>query len=182
MSKSIIVTESYLSAHDFAAIHQKQEQQRYPAAVRQRQVAPGKVPAKWATWWNVVWLLLLTGGAWLVPKPFKGYIIIALVTALVTAVGLWYRHYEYRRAYQQSPTASRPTSFTILEHGVVIEQQHEFFTLLWSDFYHIRRVGRWWLLYPNADYCYYLNMRNIMPPATEADLLELLHEYEILAR
>ncbi|AII50985.1 hypothetical protein [Hymenobacter sp. APR13] len=183
MPPSITVSATQLSAREFAAIHQEQQRQRYPPDTRHRQIAPLPTPHGWHSgWWDATWLLLLAAGSAWGPPGVRGYIRLLLIGSLFTAAGLWYRGREYRRAFRQSPTAGLNTRFEIIESGVVVEHQGRFTTFLWPELYRVRHLRPWLLLYPNPEYCYYLDLRNVNPPASAADVLQLLEQQQLLTR
>ncbi|MBD2715577.1 hypothetical protein KBK19_11065 [Microvirga sp. STR05] len=55
-----------------------------------------------------------------------------------------------------------------------------FTTFLWQKFYRIRHIESWVLLYPNQEFCYYLDLRNVQPPATASQVLNLLTKHKLL--
>ncbi|MBD2715567.1 hypothetical protein KBK19_11015 [Microvirga sp. STR05] len=180
MPASITVSETQLSALEFTRIHQIQEQRRYPDAVRQRQIAPLPSPAGWNYWWVAGWILLLLAGIWLAPELWQRYLRLALFASLITVIGLLYQRYEYRKAFRQSPTAGLNTRFEVLETGIIVEHEGRFTTFLWREFYRIRHIESWVLLYPNQEFCYYLDLRNVQPPATASQVLNLLTKHKLL--
>ncbi|MCB2377707.1 hypothetical protein LGH70_08950 [Hymenobacter sp. BT635] len=165
----IEVAPSTVSFADYQAIHQEQQRRRYPAqpAPKPETADPWKVKAQ-------RWAYVLAAGAftiyWTRSVSWLGW---ALLITIFMLLGLLHQWWEYRQAYRQGPDKQLPTSFVADTHGIHITQNGRRF-YRWNEFYSIQAVQHWLLLYTSVEHCYYLDLNQIEPPATAADLLALL--------
>ncbi|TGE29640.1 hypothetical protein [Hymenobacter metallicola] len=172
LATPIRVAPTTVSFAEFQAIHQEQQRRRYPDDKREPRPAtsdPWKVKVqRWAA-------IVATGAAlgfWFRPRAWVGWVVLVTVSSVL---GLAYQWWEYRQAYRQRQAKQLPTSFVVEAAGVQVTTQGEgsrFFR--WVDFYSIQQVPGWVLLYTSVEHCYYLNLERVQPPATAAQVLEVL--------
>jgi hypothetical protein len=111
------------------------------------------------------------GGWWL---GLGNWVAGAVVVTLFTGLGLAHQWLEYRRAFRKHAQAQPTTGFELDAATVVILQGNHRRTVGWHDFYSVQHVSDWVLLYTSVEHCYYLNIKQVQPPATAAEVLALL--------
>lgn len=167
----IHVAPSTVSFADYQAIHQEQQRLRYPGQQHEPKPAtsdPWKVKVQR---WAAIVATGVAAGYWLRPGGWFSWLLTATV---FTVLGLAYQWWEYRQAYQKMPDKQQATSFTAESHGITVTQNGHSRFFRWADFYSIQRVPGWLLLYTSVEHCYYLNLSLVQPPATAADIEQLL--------
>ncbi|TGE08087.1 hypothetical protein [Hymenobacter fodinae] len=155
---------------DYQAIHQLQQRQRYPG-----QAAPKPVTSDYWRKKGQLWIgsVASMGAAYWGLGPGK-WLAAAIVVTMFTGLGLTHQWFEYRRAFRQHAQSQPATGFELTADTVIIRQGSHCRTVRWQDFYSIQHVSDWLLLYTSVEHCYYLNLQQVQPPNTAADVLGLL--------
>ncbi|WP_139923967.1 YcxB family protein [Hymenobacter sp. DG01] len=161
---------------EYQLIHQTQQQRRYPDRPNSRR------PATSDSWKQKVqlWLAGVFGGSlyfWL--QGPGAWLAWALLTTLLTGLGLLHEWWEYRKAYREYQLRPVPTGFQLKAEGLVVEQATTRQFYPWSSFYRILHLDDLLLFYTSIEYCFYLDLRRVPPPATPADVLNLLRHPEV---
>ena len=167
---SIQVAHCAVSFAEFQVIHQQQQRRRYPEqpAPKPETADPWKVKVQR---WAALVATGIGGGLWFGPRF---WVIWLVVVTLFTVLGLAHQWWDYRRAYRQGTVRQRPTSFVVEQPGVQITQDGRSCFFSWTEFYSVQVIGSWLLLYTSVEHCYYLNAELVQPPATAAQVLDLL--------
>ena len=111
------------------------------------------------------------------------YTAIALLVGVViiyAARGPYVR-WQTRRTYARTPRLRTPTRYELSPAGLRCEPSAKEpdgelspLEIPWADLVKAQLQGPWLLVYISEITCYYLDLRHLQPPATEADVLALL--------
>ena len=168
---------------EYQLIHQTQERQRNPAPQQVRQVYTPVTSDPWPKLLHRSLqsaLLLAAGfvGALFLPGELKGKIrffgVIVVIGLLGTAFSLLHQRWEYWRAFKQQRARPQPESLEFSEAGLRLHYPLGTVFHPWDSLCRIREMGDWLLLYPDMEFCYYLNLQRLPEPLTAADVRALI--------
>jgi hypothetical protein len=167
---SIHIAPHRLTFTDYQAIHQQQQRQRYPNQVTPRPVTSDSWRKKGQLWLGSV---ASVGVAYSAFGPSK-WLAAGVIVTVFTGLSLAYQWVEYRRAFRQYAQEQPATGFELGVNTVVILRENHHRVISWHEFYSVQHVSHWLLLYTSIEHCYYLNLLQVQPPATAADVLALV--------
>ncbi|OWP63225.1 hypothetical protein CDA63_10245 [Hymenobacter amundsenii] len=151
---------------EYQLIHQTQERQRHPSPEATRPVTSDP----WPQWLKGA--LVLAGSFGL--SFASGGLAFMVLGVVMVSLGLLHQLWEYRRAFRQQQARPQPKSLEFSEAGLRLHYPLGTVFHAWGSLYYVREIGDWLLLYPDVEFCYYLNLKRLPEPLTAADVRALI--------
>ncbi|MBT2556560.1 YcxB family protein [Hymenobacter sp. ISL-91] len=153
---------------EYQLIHQTQERQRHPNPESTRPVTSDP----WSNWLKGA--LVLAGSFGFYSITGGGVVFMAFGVMMV-GLGLLHQLWEYRRAFREQQARPQPESLEFSEAGLRLHYPLGTVFHTWDSLYRVREIGDWLLLYPDMEFCYYLNLQRLPEPLTAADVRASVH-------
>ncbi|OWP63226.1 hypothetical protein CDA63_10250 [Hymenobacter amundsenii] len=88
--------------------------------------------------------------------------------------------WQLRRGYTRNAGLQQPLDFRLTNSEIIGRSPQGQFSSKWPQLKRAVWVGTdWLLLYPTETACYYLDLRQLQPPATPADVARLLAQHAV---
>lgn len=148
---------------EYQLIHQTQERQRHPNPEATRPVTSDP----WPNWIKAALVLAGSFGFSFATSSGLGFILFGVA---MVGFGLLHQLWEYRRAFREQQARPQPEALEFSDAGLRLYYPLGTVFHAWDSLHRVREIGDWLLLYPDMEFCYYLNLKRLPEPLTAADV------------